>query len=209
MIVDRLTQYNLKIKIEKCQIAQERIEYLSHIISHGKITPSPAKINDLLKFKSPLTEKQVHSVIGFGSYYRKFIANFASIVSPLLRAIQKKPFKWNNDCEEACEILKTKLTQYCVLMLPKFNQHFLLETDACNYGVGGVLLQENKNNFHPVAYFSKHLSKQERNFSTTQKEFFAIVLSVEHFKQFLYGITFRVITDHQPLTVLSVLYTVV
>jgi hypothetical protein len=73
--------------LEKCKIAQERIEYLSHIISNGTITPSPAKVNDLLKYIAPLNPAQIHSYIGLGSYYRRFIKGFASVVSPLLRAV--------------------------------------------------------------------------------------------------------------------------
>ncbi len=67
------------------------------------------------------------------------------------------------------------------------------------YGVGAVLAQLEDAYWHPVAYFSKHLSKQERNYSTSEKELFAIVLAMEHFRQFLYGVQFVVITDHQPL----------
>ncbi len=89
-VIQRLDEHNLKIKIEKCKVAQEVICYLSHIISHGHISPSQAKIADLFKFTTPLNAKQIHSFIGLGSYYRKFIAHYSTIVSPLLRAIQEK-----------------------------------------------------------------------------------------------------------------------
>ena len=53
------------------------------------------------------------------------------------------------------------------------------------------------------AYFSKHLSKTEKNYSTSERELLAIVLGVEHFKQYLYGREFTIITDHEPLKFLS------
>ena len=84
-------------------------------------------------------------------------------------------------------------------MLPVFDQPFQLSADASNYGVGSVLEQEKELKWHPIAYFSKHLNKTERNYSTSEKELYAIVLSVEHFRQFLYGTTFTVYTDHAPL----------
>ena len=86
-----------------------------------------------------------------------------------------------------------------VLSLPRFHLPFILETDASNFGVGGVLSQLINNEIHPIAYFSKHLSKTEKNYSTTERELLAIVLTIEHFRQFLYGTHFVVWTDHQPL----------
>ena len=53
--------------------------------------------------------------------------------------------------------------------------------------------------WRPVSYFSKKLTPREQNYSTTERELYAIVLAIEHFRQFLYGIEFDVITDHQPL----------
>ena len=95
--------------------------------------------------------------------------------------------------------LQDKLTSEPILILPRLNEPFQVETDASGYGVGGVLAQERKTDWLPVAYFSQRLSKCERNYSTSEKELYAIVLSVEYFRQFLYGISFKVITDHKPL----------
>ena len=198
-VIDRLKEYNLKIKISKCKIAQESVEYLSHIISNGTIQPSPRKIQELLKYQTPFNAKQILSFHGLGSYYRRFIGGFATIVAPLLRAIEGKTVVWNEECELAVNILKKLLTTCPILRLPIFTQPFRVETDASNYGAGGVLTQMYNDFWHPVAYFSKHLTKTERNYSTSERELFAIVLTVEHFKQFLYGVEFVVITDHKPL----------
>ncbi len=124
--------------------------------------------------------------------------NFASLVSPLIRAAQEKYITWTQECQVAYELVLNLLTNEPILILPRFNQPFVFETDACNYGVGAVLAQLRDAYWHPVAYFSKHLSKQERYYSTSEKELFAIVLAMEH-RQFLYGVQFVVITDHQPL----------
>jgi hypothetical protein len=184
IIMERLQKHNLKIKIEKCKFAQETISYLSHTISYGNISPSSAKVDRLLQFKSPLTARQIHSFLGLASYYRRFVKNFASLVSPLLRAAQEKYITWTQECQVAYELVLNLLTNEPILKLPRFIQPFVLETDACNYGVGAVLAQLRDAYWHPVAYFSKHLSKQERNYSTSEKELFAIVLAMEHFRQF-------------------------
>jgi hypothetical protein len=78
-------------------------------------------------------------------------------------------------------------------------QEFVVETDAYGYGVGGVLAQFRDNFYKPVAYFSRRLSQSEPNYSTTEKELNAIVLSIEYFKQFINGTHFIVYTDHKPL----------
>ena len=79
------------------------------------------------------------------------------------------------------------------------DEPFQVETDASGYGVGGVLAQERDKFWKPAAYFSKRLNKCERNYSTTEKELYAIVLSIEYFRQFLYGSHFEILTDHKPL----------
>ena len=94
--------------------------------------------------------------------------------------------------------LKEILISDRVLALPNYNT-FKLETDASGYGVGAVLSQQVNKQWKPIAYFSKHLSSTERNYSTSERELLAIVLAIEKFKQYLYGREFIIKTDHKPL----------
>ena len=90
----------------------------------------------------------------------------------------------------------------------RFEQGFSIRNRCFEYGIGAVLSQEMpdtqdthkyKKNIKPVAFFSKSLNKQQRNYSVTEKELFAIVQAIEHWKYFLYARRFVIFTDHQPL----------
>ena len=84
-------------------------------------------------------------------------------------------------------------------ILPDYDAPFRIETDASKYGVGVVLSQMRKNKWHPVSYFSKHMSKTESNYSASEREMLAIVLATERFKQYVYGRQVEILSDHQPL----------
>ena len=204
-IVERLKQHNLKINLKKCTFAQRKIEYLSHIICNGTISPRPAKLEALYRSIVPKSVKQVQSFLGLASYYRKFIESFSTIASPLIQCTEgsndkQYKFTWTVECQAAFDKLRSIITSDKILLLPDFEQPFRIETDASNYGVGAVLSQQcPEKHWKPVAFFSKHLNKAQRNYSASEKELLAIVLGTEHFKQFVYGRPFQVITDHQPL----------
>ena len=72
------------MKLEKCKIAQRKIEFLSHVIENGTVKPSPKKIEAIAKLEIPKTVKQLQAFIGMASYYRKFIDMFSSIISVLI-----------------------------------------------------------------------------------------------------------------------------
>ena len=199
MVVDRLIKHVLRIRLEKCTVAQREIEYLSHIICHGCIRPNPKKTQDLLKYKPPFNKKQAAAFMGKASYYKRFIQHFASIVSPLNEFTKDNKLKWTEEMTETVLHLQKRLTSEPILILPRMNEPFQIESDASGYGVGAVLAQERNNNWLPVAYFSQRLNKSERNYSTSEKELYAIVLATEYFRQFVYGVHFKIITDHKPL----------
>jgi hypothetical protein len=205
LVIERLRKHNLKVKLSKCKFAQTRIEYLSHIIEDGKISPNPAKVAAVANATRPKTVKQVQSFLGLVSYYRKFIKNCSTIMSPMIKLSQKDTdFIWTTECEDAFNKLKSYLIdENKVLTLPDFSKPFQIETDASKRGVGGVLSQKVGKHFQPVAYFSKHLSRTESNYSTSEREMLGIVLSVEHFKEYVYGRDIKIITDHEPLKFLS------
>ena len=80
------------------------------------------------------------------------------------------------------------------------NKPFILTTDASNKTIGVVLSQGDPPNDHPIAYMSLSLSKSELNYSTTEKECLAVIAAVQYFKHYLYGRTYTVYGDHEPLT---------
>jgi hypothetical protein len=115
---------------------------------------------------------QVRSFLGLAGLYHRFVKDFSTIASPLNELTKKgMPLSWGTRQENAFDMLKDKLTHAPLLQLPEFNKTFELECDASGIGLDGVLLQERK----PVAYFSENLSGPVLNYSTYDKELYALV----------------------------------
>ena len=88
------------------------------------------------------------------------------------------------DCKVAFKELKHSLTSAPVLSYPLPEGEFILDTDASNVGIGGVLSQKQDGHEKVIAYFSKTLSKPERNYYVTRNELLAVVKSVENFHKY-------------------------
>jgi hypothetical protein len=103
---------------------------------------------------------------------------------------------WNNECQVGFEYLKTALVTANTLKIPDFSKPFQLITDASDFDLGGILLQEEQ----PIAYESIILNSAEKNYTTTDKELLAVVHALKVWRCYLEGSTFTVLTDHNPLT---------
>lgn len=205
-VLARLKQANLTARPTKCEIAQFSLDFLGHKLSHGTMSPSEAKIAQLKDTSQPLTKTQVRSFLGLANYYRKFVPDFSAIACPLTDLTRKNmPTKvvWTDACQNAFDTLKSRLTSDLVVKLPDLTKPFLLRTDASNTGLGAVLLQEHNDTKHPVAYASRKLTTTEQKYSTSEKECLAIVWAIKKFENYLYGKTFVIECDHQPLAFLG------
>jgi hypothetical protein len=87
------------------------------------------------------------------------------------------------------------MTSTPVLALPNFELEFVIETDACESGVGVVLSQQG----HPVAFFNKALSVANKKLSTYEKEFLAVLMAVDKWRSYLSRKPFLIKTDHKSL----------
>lgn len=142
----------------------------------------------------------MQSFIGLCTYYRKFVKGFATVARPLHHLTgDKTPFDWTPDCEEAFVRLKTSLTTSPLLAYPSADSPFILDTDASLSGIGGVLSQIQGGVEQVVSYFSRVLSKTERNYCVTRRELLAVVKTVVRFHHYLYGRKFLIRTDHASL----------
>ena len=138
----------------------------------------------------------IQSFLGFASYYRRFIKNFAEIANPLTEAT--KLFKWESIQQNSFETLKDKLTSPpLVLSFSVFGKGlFILDTDASDIGMGSVLSQVIGNKEKVIAYGSKTLSQAEKSYCTTRKELLSVVVFTEKFKCYLQEAHFIIRNDH-------------
>jgi hypothetical protein len=129
-------------------------------------------------------------------YYRKFVRHFGIIARPLFNLLKKNtPFVWTQATDQAFHLLKQNLVQAPVLRLSDFNKSFVVDTDACDTGVGAVLQQEG----HPIAYMSKPLGVKNRGLSTFEKECIAILMAIEQWRPYLQHREFLIRTDQRSL----------
>lgn len=99
----------------------------------------------------------------------------------------------------AFQSIKEKLTNAPVLRLPNFSKVFEVACDASGVGIGGVLSQEG----HPIAYFSDKLNEARQKYFPIDKEFYAIVQALRHWRHYLLHREFVLHSDHQALQYLN------
>lgn len=200
-IFERLRTHNLKLQPDKCEFLRHELNYLGHVITEEGTVPDPAKIRAVQSFPIPNCPRDIKSFLGLAGYYRRYIYDFAKLAQPLNVLLKKDaPFNWNASCLESFESLKSKLCNAPILIYPDFTREFILTTDASNKAIGGILSQGTIGRDLPIAYASRILNKAELNYSTIEKELLAICWSVKHFRPYLYGRKFTIVTDHKPLT---------
>jgi hypothetical protein len=164
------------VKLSKCSFATREISYLGYRISEAGVSTCPGKVEAVLQCPTPSCVKDLRSFLGMARHYRKFVKHFGVIARPLTELLKKNSlFIWTADHEVAFQILKSALIEARVLALPDFTKRFLIETDASNYGVRAVLMQDS----HHLAFVSKSLGPKLRGLSTYEKEYIAILLAVE------------------------------
>ena len=96
--------------------------------------------------------------------------------------------------------IKDALANACLLSFPSSDASTCLVTDASDVAVGAVLQQYVDETWKPIAFFSKVMKLAEKRYSTFDKELLAIYLAIKHFRHYVEGRHFHVLTDHKPLT---------
>ena len=202
-ILDKLIQNKLVAKMSKCEFHKLKIPFLGHVVSREGVETDPEKLKAVAEWPKPKNVKQLLSFLGFCNYYRNFIENFADISKPLYRMTSKKAtFKWNEERDRAFETLKRLLVSPPVLSYPDPDKQFIVECDASNYAIGGVLSQIGEDGkLHPIYYYSKTLKKAEINYSITEKELLAIKTAFVEWRHLLQGATHKILvySDHRNL----------
>ncbi|KAL0541779.1 hypothetical protein IC582_021836 [Cucumis melo] len=192
-VFQKLKENQLYVKREKCSFAQERINFLGHVIECGRIGMEEGKIAAIRDWTMPKSVSELRSFLGLANYYRRFVQGFSKRASPLTELLKKDiHWNWDPECQAAFDGLKQAMMEGPLLGIADVTKPFEVETDASDYAFGGVLLQ----NGHPIAYESQKLNAVERRYTVSEKEMLAVVHCLRAWRQYLLGPSFVVKTDN-------------
>ena len=215
-----IKESGMKLSPKKCHFCRPKVKYLGHIVSAQGVETDPDKVEKVKNWPAPTNIDETRKFIGFASYYRRFVENFASIAKPLTELltgiINKKkyrksqptkttiPWRWGPEQQHAFDSLKQALTSPPILGYANYGLPFELHTDASGTGLGAVLYQEQDGVKRVISYASRSLKTSERNYPAHKLEFLAVKWAVcEKFYEYLYGSKLVIFTDNNPLTYIT------
>ncbi|OMO99181.1 reverse transcriptase [Corchorus capsularis] len=177
-VLDVLRVEKSYANLKKCTFCTNKLVFLGFVVSSQGIEVNEEKIKAIKEWPTPTNIGQVRSFYGLAGFYRRFVKDFSTLAAPITSVMKKNaPFKWGDEQQEAFEMLKDKLTNTPLLVLPNFNNTFEIGCDASGVGFGAVLMQGGK----PVAYFSEKLNGAALNYPTYDKELYALSEFIESF----------------------------
>ena len=196
----------LTLNLRKCHFAKPEVKYLGHLIGSGCHRPDPDRLKAVSEMKPPATKKELRQMLGFFSYYRAYVKDFARIAKPLTDLTGKNQpttLQWGDAQQCAFETLRRLVCEAPICSVPIPSRPFLLHTDTSAVAVGCMLSQLDDDGVeHPVAYASLKLSPAQCAWSVIEREAFAIVWALGRFRNVIFCSHVTIYTDHNPLSYL-------
>ena len=186
-VLKRLKDNRLVLKKAKCLFHIQCLTFLGHKISKDGISMDPEKIKSIVNFGRPSNVKELRSFLGLSNYYRKFLPRYSEVSKPLTDLTKKRnEFNWNDLAEEAFGKIKDLISGDLMLRHPVLDKPFIIQTDASDYAVAGVLLQKDGNDeLLPLEFYSRKLNDSEFNYSIHDKELLAIKESLQEWRHYV------------------------
>ena len=208
LVFQRFRRYGLYLKAKKCKFGMKLIDYVGRVISAEGISMSKQKIESVIKFPKPTTEKALQSLLGLANYFRSFVPFHTDIVAPLQRMLvplgkRKAPLVWTEEAYNAFFKIKQAISKCPLLHFVDEISPIELFTDASDYGIGGMLIQIVGGVSNPISFVSKSLNSSQVKWSTIQKEAYAIYYCCKQLDPLLRDRKFTIHTDHKNLTFLN------
>ena len=203
----RLVLHFLKLSPSKTRIGAIEADFLGHTICPDGVKPMADKVVALTNMPMPKDIKQLRSLLGGLSYYRKYLPQLSTRIKPV-QALMKKNVKYvfTQEMENIVRALLGELSHPPTLVFPDWDavadgtRLFLLFCDASIDGFGASLEQEQPNgNVKPIVYISRATLPSERNWTPLDLEAGSIIWAIKRLRGYLWRNKFRIFSDHQAL----------
>lgn len=201
-----LEENDVLLNKKKCIYKTQTIEFLGHVLSPKGIRPLEKYLTTIKTSRIPNTTEEIQSFLGLVNFVSKWIPNVATLTEPLRELLRLGLGKsaniqkiWTSKQDEAFEALKESISNIKTLGYYNPSDKTQVIADASPVGLGAVLVQVGKDGPRVIAFGHKSLTDCEKRYCQTEKEALALVWAVEHFKIYLLGKDFELISDHKPL----------
>ena len=185
-------EINLTYNRDKCEFNTRKLHILGYVVENGEMRPDPERLRALLDMPVPTNDKGLKRMLGFFSYYARWIQNFSQKISPLVNCDR---FPLAPDAMRAFELMKQEIANSVVKSIDK-SVPFVVETDASDTAIAATLNQSGR----PVAFFSRTLRGSELKHASVEKEAMAIIEAVRHWRHYLTARHFQLITDQKSVS---------
>ncbi|KAL3122074.1 hypothetical protein niasHT_009367 [Heterodera trifolii] len=200
-VFNKISEYRLRIQLEKCSFLQNETLFLGHIISENGIRPDPSRAEAIEKMPAPTDKSTLRSFLGALTYYGKFIKPMRELRGPLDELL-KKEAKWEWGAEQQKSFKKAKEIMLSHLLLTHFDPKMpiVVAADASKDGIGATISHVFPDKSERVIeHASCTFNAAQQNYSQIEKEALGLVFAVQKFHRVLYGRKFTLLTDHKPL----------
>jgi hypothetical protein len=210
-VFQRFADKNITLHPDKCRFGLSEVEYVGHTINKHGCHFTRSRIDSIMDFKDPSTQKELKSFLGFANWFRDHVRDFANIAHPLTNMLRnynkRRKLQWTAEGLDSFIKLKTAIHECPQLFFLDDESPIFLHTDASDYGIGAYLFQlMDGTTEKPIAFLSKSLDDRMKRWDTPQKEGYAIFYALDKFDYLLRDRKFTIKTDHANLTRLRVDY---
>lgn len=185
-----------KLNAKKIEIGYDEIEFLGILIGRDGVHPHPSKVEAIKRLRLPKTVKETRSYVGTINHLAPWIYNSTKLLMPFFELLKNNPSAQDevktSEVHAEChkEIVNYLSSNNLALAMFDETKQLYLETDASDYAIAAILLQEAEPKPVPVGYYAKKLAKYEVSLTTIEKEALAIVKACEFFETYIYASKF-------------------
>ena len=187
-VVELHSACGMKLKLKKCHVAQDQVEYLGHLVNTEGVQMIPSYVDKILDWPLPQTGKELRSFLGFSGYYRAFITEYAHLTFEMNKMKnQKTELNWTEETKQKFEKLKECFKTAPLRGYPQYHSEepFILDTDWSATNSAGVLSQKQNGKEVFLGCMAKKNGKSQQSYPAHKGELLAFVLSCKKFEHIL------------------------
>lgn len=196
-VLNRCAEYNVKLKLDKCEFAKTEVKYLGYLVSGTEIKPIPSKVDKIRDIRPPTNKKELQSLLGKLNFYSRFIKNYSKHLEPIRSLLSNdRDYQWTEKQQTSLNKIIAHLSSCSPQALPPIFDHKFIHLHIQSDSIEAILVTDDGK---IVRRTSRLLSTAEINYSFTEKQLLAVVLALKKCRTLLMPGKFTILTPDKHL----------